>query len=153
MIKKKYEKKSFESDMSSSDTSANIYESMLTSDAWKSLTSNQKALYQACKAQYYAEKKKPFDNREYFTMNKSKWMGKYGLYNKGNEGGFYRDISALIEKGFISCISTGAFSRTKSIYSFSDKWKKYGTPEFSISHEEMNLRLMRKLRKEQNERE
>lgn len=54
-----YRKKPFESTGVSSDTSANIYMSMIMSVAWRQLSSNQKVLYVYCKAQYYAEKKHP----------------------------------------------------------------------------------------------
>ena len=57
--KTKYEKKTFESDCSSSDVSANIYLSMLTSPAFMDLSNGQKVLYLYCKSQYYAEKKAP----------------------------------------------------------------------------------------------
>lgn len=39
------------------DTSANIYESMLTSKAFAFLTDRQKMLYVCCKAQYYGKRK------------------------------------------------------------------------------------------------
>ena len=64
--KKKYVPKRWESrgemymDASGSykaDTSANIYESMLTSEAFALLTDRQKMLYVCCKAQYYGKRK------------------------------------------------------------------------------------------------
>ena len=51
-----YQKKPFESNGASNDTSANLYMSMLLSDAWRALTAQQQRLYLYCKAQYYAEK-------------------------------------------------------------------------------------------------
>lgn len=99
--KKPYEKKQFESTGTSSDTSANIYMSMLMSKAWTQLTAAQKTLYLYCKAQYYAEKKKPDGDSLCFTMNQAKWQGLYGLYTTANKRGFYRDMNALIEYGFI----------------------------------------------------
>ena len=68
-----YLKKPFESDGRSSDVSANIYFSMLTSPAWLDLTSNQKNLYVICKMQLYAEKHKPDGDRSLFTLNQAKW--------------------------------------------------------------------------------
>lgn len=88
MANKKYRRyipKPFESMQTSSDVSANIYVSMLISDAWKALTDGAKCLYIYCKAQYYAEKKKPKpqtnnpikltedEQNRCFTMSKSKW--------------------------------------------------------------------------------
>ena len=129
------------------DTSANIYMSMLTSDAWRELSAKQQVLYIYCKAQYYGEKTKATGNPLAFTMNQSKWRDLYGLYKKNDEKSFYRDIAALIEKGFIVCLESGATTRTKSIYAFSDKWRQYGTEAFKILPEEMTLPMLKKLHK------
>ena len=118
--KNKWQKKSFESTGSSSDTSANIYESMLQSKAWQELTATQKVLYLTCKSQYFSEKTKT-DSLN-FTMNRKKWL-KYKLYKDQNRAGFIRDMSALIEKGFISCVACGANAMVKSVYRFSDRWQ------------------------------
>ena len=143
--KRKYEKKSFESTGSPSDTSANIYMSMLISTAWKELTAKQQILYLYCKSQYYAEKKKPIkDNLLSFTMNQSKWLTLYGLYTASNKNAFYRDMTALINHGFIICIESGATTRKKSIYEFSDKWQKYGTDAFEVLPSEMTKAMSKK---------
>lgn len=142
-----YEKKAFESLCTSSDTSANIYESMITSPAWLELTATQKVLYLTCKSQYYAEKQKPNNNGSQFTMNKYKWCNKYKLYTNSNSAGFYRDMTALIEKGFIICVECGAYTRTKNIYQFSDKWRNYSKADFEILPSEMTLSMSRKMRK------
>jgi hypothetical protein len=141
-----YQKKAFESSGASSDTSANLYMSMLTSSAWRDLSAKQQVLYTYCKAQYYGEKMKPKQDSECFTMNQSKWCGLYGLYEKGNAKGFYRDMEALIEHGFITCVECGAVTRTKSIYRFSSKWKQYGTDAFEVSPSEMTYSMQRKER-------
>lgn len=130
--KKRYEKKSFESDGSSGDTSANIYMSMLQSEAWRDLTAQQQRLYLYCKAQYYGQKKKPNDDSLCFNMNQAKWSG-YGLYKVTNASGFYRDMAALTAHGFIACVESGAATRTKSVYRFSDAWKHYGSDAFTVS--------------------
>ena len=150
--RKRYEKKRFESTGSPSDTSANIYISMLMSDAWRELSSKQHELYLYCKAQYYGEKSKNLpaefrDNPLAFTMNQSKWNGLYGLYSLNNKKYFYQDMDALIERGFIRCLECGSTTRTKSIYEFSDKWHEYGTPEFKILPSEMTSSMQRKLGK------
>ena len=139
-----YNKKSFESDGSSSDTSANIYMTMILSKAWMDLTARQRLLYLYCKAQYYAEKVKPNNDKESFTMNQSKWCGLYGLYEKTNAKGFYRDMTALINHGFIACSECGAITRTKSIYRFSSMWQKYGTNAFVVSKQEMTRSMLHK---------
>jgi len=136
-----YEKKAFESTGSSSDTSANIYESMLLSDAWLALTAPCKALYLVCKSQYYSEKNHPNNNPTQFYMNEAKWLSKYKLYKVGNEKGFYRDMEKLIAGGFISCFECGAATRTRSVYQLSDKWVLYGKPDFKISQEEKTVAM------------
>jgi len=50
-------------------------------------------------------------------------------------GQFTRAISQLVEFGFIDIVEpgTGLF-KVKTIYSLSDRWQKWGTPEF-VKHE------------------
>ena len=137
--RKRYQPKSFESTGVSSDTSANIYTSMLMSPAWRDLTAQQQRFYLYCKAQYYYEKKKPNEDPLCFTMNRAKWCGLYGLYTDSNHKSFYRDITALIEHGFITCKESGALTRTKSIYRFSDMWQRFGESGFIIHPEDKTL--------------
>ena len=131
--KSEYVKQPFESDCSRSDTSANVYDSMLRSAAWIDLKPSAQALYFVCKSQYYAEKRKPIiSDRTSFTMNQGKWADTYKLYRKDNSKAFYRDMAALIEHGFIDCAESGANTRTKSIYRFSSRWHDYGTQAFEV---------------------
>lgn len=155
-----YQKKSFESTGISSDTSANVYSSMQKSLAWQHLTAQQKVLYLACKDQYYAEKKKPYLNPEYFTMNQSKWADMYCLYKRNNAAAFYRDMEQLITHGFIRCVECGSTTRTKSIYSFSDLWQQYdtaaaareerGEDPLPVPLTDMTAAMLRKRRKEKS---
>ena len=140
-----YQKKPFESTGASSDTSANLYMTMLLSEAWRDLTAQQQRLYLYCKGQYYAEKQKPIANDPTsFTMNQSKWCSLYGLYERSNAKGFYRDMEALIDHGFVTCVESGAYTRTKSIYRFSSMWKKWATPDFEIAPADMTVGMRRK---------
>lgn len=122
------------------DVSANIYISMLQSQAWHNLTSKQKELYLYCKAQYYGEIKNKdehltakekeseenIDISKRFTMNKSKWCEIYGLYTDSTQRYFYSDMKALVENGFVRVVEKGQNSRTKNIYELSDKWREKG---------------------------
>ena len=135
-LHRKYKPKAFESDGRAGDTFAAIYESMLVSPAWIDLTAQQHALYLACKAQYYAEKNHPNGEIEMFTMNQCKWTDKYGLYKKSNGKGFYGDMEALIDHGFIRCVQSGKNTRTKSVYAFSSMWRLYGSDSFTIPAED-----------------
>jgi hypothetical protein len=149
--KKTYQKKNYESDCSSSDTSANIYHSMLMSEAWNKLSSKQRVLYLVCKDRLYAQKTKyspdPNDQTKFY-LNRALWLKDYELYPPSNEAGFYKDMGALIEYGFIKCIESGATSRTKNIYQYSDKWKLFGTPYFKIMPNEMSGYLLNRKKKE-----
>lgn len=140
--KKKYQPKPFESDGNHSDTSANIYESMMKSDAWLDLTATQKVLYMTCKSQYYAEKNHPENDPTQFTMPQKKWADTYKLYRKDNAKGFIRDISALIEHGFITCVNKGAMTYTKNVYQYSSMWRKYGTTEFSVTDNNRTIAML-----------
>lgn len=127
--KNKYKAKPFESTGTSSDTSANIYESMLTHPTFLSLTKNQRFLYLCCKAQYYGKRKPKKDYPEvvelqadtlfYFSRHDAI---KYGITNGNSNAGFYKDLEALEEKGFIEKVINGRATKTKSIYRFSDRW-------------------------------
>lgn len=138
----------FESTGVSSDTSANIYESMMCSRAWKELTPSQKVLYLTCKSQYYAEKRKPDDNRECFTMNRAKWAGKYELYSIGSGRIFSRDMAALITHGFVTCAYADRSPTSKNIYRFSSMWQCYGTPQFKVTQDDWTLYMWNEYKKE-----
>ena len=144
--KSKYQKKTFESNCSSSDVSSNLYESMLISPAWLDLTPKQQVLYLYCKLQYYAEKRKPNNDPEQFTMNQNKWGVKYHLYKITNAKGFYRDMEALIEHGFIACVESGKATRTKSIYRYSSAWLDWGTERFLVPPADMTAGMLAKRR-------
>lgn len=138
----KYEKRMFESSGSSNDVSANIYDSMITSLAYRELTSKQRDLYTHCKLQYYrvsAKQRPEFNDQTQFYFNQYLWCDKYKLYAKGSANSFYKDMNALIDKGFIRCVSSGKAARTKSIYQFSHKWQLYGTDRFEVLPNERTM--------------
>ena len=114
------------------DTSANIFESMLTSNAFTELTFKQQVLYIYCKAQYYGKRKPSKDypnvsdvqSPECFYFN---WATaqRYKLYPAGSSKNFYSDMTRLIEHGLIEKIASGAAHRTKTIYRFSSEWQRW----------------------------
>jgi len=134
-----YVPKAFESNGAKSDTSANIYMSMLMSTAFMELNPRQKTLYLYCKAQQYAEKHT--EEQEQFTMNRSKWNNLYHLYSNGNSGSFYKDMSRLIEVGLVDCVSCGADSRQKSIYRLSSRWHEFGTDAYVLPEQVKTIAL------------
>lgn len=138
--KTKYKPKSFESigqkfkdenNTIRTDTTANIYESMLLSPAFQDLKHRQRNLYVVCKAQYYGHRKPKQDNPDVeqlqndclFYLNWYEVM-KYGIYTKTMKKEFYGDLKALEQHGFIDIVVRGGKNgKTKSIYKYSDKWK------------------------------
>ena len=112
-----------------SDTSANIYESMMLSKAYQSLSNRQKVLYNVCKAQYYGKRKPEKDYPELEEMKGDDkfylnfdLVQRYGLYTKNMRKEFKADKETLCAKGFIELVSSGATNYKKSVYKYSDKW-------------------------------
>ena len=141
--KKAYEPKAFESlnqgknfvnshGKSQCDTTANLYESMLQSRAFKSLTAKQQILYVYCKAQYYGkrkprkdyEKKGLYQDDTYFYFNWQLAID-YELYTEKSWSSLYHDMAILEKRGFIEKVKSGKGHKTKTVYKFSDKWQKY----------------------------
>ena len=134
MKKAKYKKRSYESDQSASDVSANIYYSMMMSEAWKDLKPRAKEVYLAMKMQRYSQKRKPFSiekdgdlfhyQEDDFYFNRCKWEDEFGLCSK-NPNSFKQDVDSLIAHGFIEIVRNGKNARVRSVYRYSDKWKNW----------------------------
>ncbi len=111
-----------------SETFARIYESMLRSSAWKSLTTKQKLLYVYCKAQYFGKRKPSYDfpdlelDETSFYFHKKQALD-YGLYSDSTLRFLYSDMRELEKKGFIEIVASGRPNHMKSIYKFSGKWQ------------------------------
>lgn len=126
--KRRYKPKPFESTGKSSDTSANIYNSMLHSESFRDLTARQKVLYMCMKSEYYAQKGKPegYDETAFY-FNKAKWRKdssySYQIYSNGSD--FKKDVDALEEHGFIKVIIRAQNMRERNIYRFSDGWQSW----------------------------
>lgn len=114
------------------DTSANIYESMLMSGAFQTLTAKQQILYVCCKAQAYGKRKPMQDNAEYqadcFYFNWQKALD-YGLYTESSSRNFYRDMRVLIDSGLIELVQSGKGHKQKNIYKYSAKWQSIDCSE------------------------
>ncbi len=134
--------------MSSSDVSANLYNSMLTSKAWKDLSPQQQRLYTYCKLQLYAQKRKPDGDPAAFYMSKNKWCKTYELYREDNSRGFYRDMTELIKHGFVVCLERGANTRERNVYKLSSRWQQFGTEAFEIPRYEMTIAALHKVNTE-----
>lgn len=139
--KRKYTPKSFESrgeryidrnGKVKTDTSANIYESLLMSEAYKDLNIKQKLLYVYCKAQYYGHRKPGKDYKDVPEVAEDEcfylqWRAvqEYGLYTPTSHSNFYADMKALIDHGFIERVASGKRQRQKTIYRFCSEWQKW----------------------------
>ena len=148
MKKREYKPKKFESKTdennkyidsqgkSRTETSANIYESMLTAPAFIGLKPKQQILYVYIKAQFYGHRKPKKDYPDiddykgndcfYFNWQMAQ---DYQLYKPSMARDFYRDMKALQEAGFIDKISSGQSNHKRNIYKFSSRWHKTKTTE------------------------
>lgn len=120
--KKAYVPKAFES-IGGQNLSANLYASMLQSEAYMDLSKNAMVLYQYMKLQYYGAKGLPGHASTDFVFNKALYTKTYQLYTNPNQ--FRKDRDSLIEHGFIEYVECGKNTRTKSIYRFSDRWQHW----------------------------
>lgn len=126
--KQKYTPKSFESTGDTSDTSANMYISMMKSPAFMDLTTNQRLLYVYMKACYYGQKRKPVEgDRTAFTFNQCTWIkgNEYGFCIYSNRNQFYRDRNALVSHGFIDVVESNRNQRESNVYRYSDRWQTW----------------------------
>ena len=116
---------------SRTDTFASIYESMLISKAFMSLTKNQRLLYLYCKAQIMGKRKpkedykelEMFQDEECFYLHLQAVVD-YGLYKKGGANQFYKDMQALEDKGFIKLLASGQHNKSKNVYKLVSKWSE-----------------------------
>lgn len=109
-----------------------LNESYLNSPAFHSLTGNQRALCIVYLSQWstdpYKDNYLEQDNitevirRESFYLN---WaLGKrIGIYRSKTT--FYKDLKRLEEVGFIDCLYHGHSKGDRSLYKWSERWKKF----------------------------
>ncbi len=120
--RKQYIPKTWES-IDGNRLSANIYVSMMQSNAWMQLSKNARLLYIYMKAQYYGQKNLPERPSTDFVFNWALVNKTYKLYS--NKGQFENDRNMLIQYGFIEIVENGKNTRTKNIYRYSDKWQSF----------------------------
>lgn len=118
--RKPYIPKAWES-RNGSRLSANIYITMMQSNAWMQLSKNARLLYLYMKAQYYGAKNLHDRPATDFVFNWALVSKTYKLYT--NYQRFENDRDMLIKYGFIDLVENGKNTRTKSIYRFSDRWQ------------------------------
>jgi len=119
--RKPYRPKPFES-VGGNNLSANLYATMLQSQAYKNLTNGARTLYTFMKLQLYGAKNLTDHPNTDFVFNWGMASKTYGIYT--NKKQFRIDRDRLVEYGFIEVVECGKNTRTKNIYRFSDKWQE-----------------------------
>lgn len=126
--KEPYKRKSFETRIPglASETKepyAGIAYTLFMSDAWRSLSAGAINLYLAMRYEYKG------GDELTFNFNRGKWLnnpkfGKnnYKLFKSPND--FYKSRDELVRLGFIEVVESGRNTRTKAVYTFSDKWQR-----------------------------
>lgn len=110
-----------------------IFADLWTSDAFTSLTDKQQALYIDCTLESYGLASNDTGRgEEFFYMNGGLRSDKYKRYPRSDSRCFERDIEALIEHGFVDCVQSGFNTRQKNLYKLSDRWHKWGMPDFKV---------------------
>ncbi|MCH5299011.1 MAG: hypothetical protein J1E96_04525 [Ruminococcus sp.] len=120
-----------------------LYDDMVFSPAFLSLTNNQKLLLICMQHEYNpsTKAKHPDNNVNEFYFNRSIYKKKYGLYSNDNQ--FYRDRDALIKKGFIIQVKGGYTTREKTVYKFSDRWQRWNGTDFELNSNERTGSMMK----------
>jgi hypothetical protein len=114
------------------ETNVQMFETMLTSEAYMDLKVRQRLLYVYVKAQLYGHRKPKQDFKEidgydrddliYFSWKSAQ---EYGLYSETDHSTFYKDMRSLMEHGFIEKYADRTSQREKTIYLLSDKWQTW----------------------------
>ena len=112
-----YEFKSFES-TKKKDEHIRITKSMMTSNAWKSLSCPAKVLYMELKSKYRGSN----DNDISLTHSECSL----------NQRQYMKAICDLVTMGFIEIEREGYFTRQCNIYKLSSLWRVYPNNDYSL---------------------
>lgn len=110
----------------------NLCSDMILSPAWQSLTQAAQTVYLVMRIAAYDKVDRP--DRESVYANFSLLTKHYGL--KISRRTLYSSTKLLKDVGFIDSLTTvkdRQFERAR--YRFSDRWQKYGTPDFKTQEE------------------
>lgn len=131
-----YQKQPFESSRYGSmeeikvktEPKATIYQTMLETEAYQSLSAHAMLLHKVCLLQMF-QKKKPFVGG--YHVAEDEFCVSYGYLRKEypvmfpNDSKIRRAKKELLDKGFIVEVSNGKKQGMRSIFKMSDKWKYY----------------------------
>ena len=105
-----------------------IYDSMMKSRAYQSLSKGAMFLHKVCLMQMFATKKTPVGD---YNLDEEEFCISYGLLKKvyphifTDDKKICRAKKELIEKGFIEECYNGKTKGQRSIYKMSDRWHTY----------------------------
>ena len=133
-----YEPKLWETSKPKSDGFERFFHTMIISDAWKDLTPNAVKLYVAMRDKRFTSHPDAVD--EHFCFSSLDWRN-YGLWTKNGAHQFRRYRDELIEHGFIICVADNSHAKRLNIYGFSDKWRLWNKPNFTIGKNEKTASL------------
>jgi len=121
-----------------------VWSSFVTSAAYRDLTDKQARLLFYCYFETHGRAMNDSENGDplLFYMNRGLYVTYYGLYSKGNESGFRRDMTALIEHGFVDCRARGYEMKDKNLYRLSSRWRLWGEAGFVMPADCMTVHML-----------
>lgn len=139
--RKKQPPKSYQRRSNGSSHFIQLFDDLLDSKAFHSLSARQKILYVYCLRESHGTAMR--DNapeggqgdERLFYMNRGLRVKVHELYSESDTRGFERDMGALVSVGLVDCVSSGYAAREKSVYRLSARWWHYGTRAFSLPDE------------------
>lgn len=136
--RKKQPPKPFQRRPSGSRHFIQLYDDVLDSKAFHSLSARQKVLYVYCVRESYgaamrdSAKGSAKGNPALFYMNKALRTEVHELYAKSDTRCFERDMAALVGAGLVDCVRSGYERREKTVYRLSSRWWHFGTCAYSL---------------------
>lgn len=124
---------------------ARLFYDLLDSDAFRDLTPRQRLLYVYCARESHNEDTmkvtgKPFDE-SLFLMNRAKRKS-HELYGLTDTRQFERDMTALVNHGFVDAVTSGYATKRANVYRLSSRWHNWGTPSFSMPDSVMTTHML-----------
>ena len=111
-----------------------ICDDMMDSEAWQALNRSQRCLYLEMKYKFRANWGGSKSNRKSISDNSRdiSFTHADALKIYSDMRTFRTDIDKLIDCGFVDCISSGKITKECNIYGFTERWKKYSDPDYSV---------------------
>lgn len=135
--RKRYGRKVWQRRAGSGEGFVQLHYDLLDSPAFHDLKARfprAAILYLYClrEAHGQAMRDNPGSDERVFYQSRSSCVGKHHLYAPTDRRGFKRDMTALIEHGFVDCVRSGYATREKNLYALSGRWCDWGTEKFAV---------------------